>query len=232
MSRDPEALQPVVRRRLNHLLEAARERGLEVLVTSTARTGAEQAALYAQGRKPLDAVNALRAEAGMPSIAPGENRIVTRARTSVHEFGCAFDLALVKDGRAVWDPEADTNQNALADYRELGRLGEALGLTWGGRFGLRDYGHFQYTGGLTLAELLAGKTNQAGAEGARENKEDPMSNAKKGVKSSEFYLALLGAVLPVLNSHLGLNIPVSGIMSVAGVIVSYIFSRTVVKSRT
>jgi peptidoglycan L-alanyl-D-glutamate endopeptidase CwlK len=232
MSRDPEALQPVVRRRLNHLLEAARERGLEVLVTSTARTGAEQAALYAQGRKPLDAVNALRAEAGMPSIAPGENRIVTGARTSVHEFGCAFDLALVKDGRAVWDPEADTNQNALVDYRELGRLGEALGLTWGGRFGLRDYGHFQYTGGLTLAELEAGKTNQAGAEGARENKEDPMSNAKKGVKSSEFYLALLGAVLPVLNSHLGLNIPVSGIMSVAGVIVSYIFSRTVVKSRT
>ncbi|MEJ2255344.1 MAG: M15 family metallopeptidase, partial [Nitrospirota bacterium] len=223
-------------RRLNHLLEAARERGLEVLVTSTARTGAEQAALYAQGRKPLDAVNALRAEAGMPSIAPGENRIVTRARTSVHEFGCAFDLALVKDGRAVWDPEADTNQNALADYRELGRLGEALGLKWGGRFGLRDYGHFQYTGGLTLAELLAGgapgETNPTGAEGARENKEDPMSNAKKGVKSSEFYLALLGAVLPVLNSHLGLNIPVSGIMSVAGVIVSYIFSRTVVKSRT
>ncbi|MEJ2183394.1 MAG: M15 family metallopeptidase [Nitrospirota bacterium] len=232
MSRNPVALQPVVRRRLAELLEAARERGLEVLVTSTARTGAEQAALYAQGRKPLDAVNALRAEAGMPSIAPGENRIVTRARTSVHEFGCAFDLALVKDGRAVWDPEADTNQNALADYRELGRLGEALGLTWGGRFGLRDYGHFQYTGGLTLAELEAGKTNQAGAEGARENKEDPMSNAKKGVKSSEFYLALLGAVLPVLNSHLGLNIPVSGIMSVAGVIVSYIFSRTVVKSRT
>ena len=43
----------------------------------------------------------------------------------------------------VWDPKADINRNRVPDYEELGRLGESLGLTWGGRFKFRDYGHFE-----------------------------------------------------------------------------------------
>jgi hypothetical protein len=52
---------------------------------------------------------------------------------------------------------------------------------------------------------------------------------KKGVRSTEFYVALLGAVLPVLNAHLGMNIPVEGVLSVSGVMIAYIISRTVAK---
>ena len=56
-----------------------------------------------------------------------------------------------------------------------------------------------------------------------------MENTKSGVRSTEFYMALVGAVLPVLNTHLGLDIPISGVMSIAGVVISYILSRTVLK---
>jgi len=55
---------------------------------------------------------------------------------------------------------------------------------------------------------------------------------KKGLHSTEFYLALIGAIIPVLNTHLGFAIPVEGMLSIAGVIVTYIISRTVVKKRT
>ena len=56
-----------------------------------------------------------------------------------------------------------------------------------------------------------------------------MANVKTGVRSSEFYVALIGAVIPVLNSHLGFAIPVEGTLALAGVVIAYIISRTVVK---
>lgn len=52
---------------------------------------------------------------------------------------------------------------------------------------------------------------------------------KSGLRTSEFWLALLGAVMPVFNGQLGLNIPVESILSIAGVISSYIIGRSVVK---
>ncbi len=56
-----------------------------------------------------------------------------------------------------------------------------------------------------------------------------MATAKSGIRSSEFYLALLGAVIPVLNTYLGFNIPVEAVLTIGGIIVAYIISRTVVK---
>ena len=49
-------------------------------VACTLRTMEEQAALYAQGREDIAAVNALRRLAGMPPVGVEANRIVTRAR--------------------------------------------------------------------------------------------------------------------------------------------------------
>jgi hypothetical protein len=116
-----------------------------------------------------------------------ENRIVTRALTSIHQFGCAFDVVIVKgtpsddpsrqgrgnmgrlsrlDGKgrgeeagmeAVWEVKADINSNDAPDYEEMGIIGESVGLTWGGRFRFRDYCHFEHTGGLTLDDLKAGR---------------------------------------------------------------------------
>ena len=56
-----------------------------------------------------------------------------------------------------------------------------------------------------------------------------MATVKTGVKTSEFYLALIGAILPVLNTHLGFVIPVESVLSISGIIVAYIISRTVAK---
>lgn len=56
-----------------------------------------------------------------------------------------------------------------------------------------------------------------------------MEKVKTGIKTSEFWLALLGAALPVLNGQLGLNIPTESILTIGGVIVSYIIGRSQVK---
>lgn len=58
-----------------------------------------------------------------------------------------------------------------------------------------------------------------------------MATVKTGIKTSEFYLALVGAVIPVLNAHLGLNIPVEAVLTIGGIIVAYIISRTVHKTK-
>ncbi len=245
MSRKVDDLHPAAAQKCRALLKMAEENGVRLLLTSTLRGAAQQRALYAQGRKPLQVVNSLRLDAGLSPVGEAENRVVTRAPVSVHQFGCAFDIAVVRDGEPVWDVEADVNGNGVSDYEEAGRMGESLGLRWGGRFGLRDYGHFEYTGGLGLEQLKAGlrpRENQsdkapalAGADAGgaglplTEKKEETMDKVKSGLKTSEFYLALIGAAIPVVNSHLGLHIPIEAVLGIAGVIVSYIISRAAVK---
>jgi peptidoglycan L-alanyl-D-glutamate endopeptidase CwlK len=107
-----------------HRLQVA---GLFYLVTCTLRTGADQAALYAQGR-----------------TAPG--RIVTWAKPgeSLHEKGQALDVVPMRGGRCVWG----TTGADLALWLQIGAMGEAAGLEWGGRWpaAKRDYPHFQYRG--------------------------------------------------------------------------------------
>ncbi len=229
MRRDIDALHLDVRDKCQRFLEACTAYGLHVMVTSTLRSAQEQAALYAQGREPFKKVNALRATAGLAPVAGQGNTIVTHATTSVHEFGLAFDVALTSDSAPHWDKSLDLNDNGYADYLEVGSIGESLGLVWGGRFRHRDLCHFEWTGGLTMGELLAGKRPAQNAHGQTNIKEEKMDKVKSGVRSSEFYLAIIGALIPVMNTHLGFAIPVEGVLSIAGVIVSYIISRTVVK---
>ena len=107
--------------------------GIELLVTSTYRDNFSQAALYAQGR-----------------TAPG--RIVTNARAgqSFHNYRCAVDVVPLLHGKPVWD-----SKNSI--WQDVGRIGKAAGLEWAGdwqRF--KEYPHFQYTGGVTLAQLQRG----------------------------------------------------------------------------
>jgi peptidoglycan L-alanyl-D-glutamate endopeptidase CwlK len=233
MRRDLNSLHPALKDKCERFLAACKVHGLEVIVTSTLRTPAEQAALYAQGRKTLHLVNALRAAAALNPVTRDQNQIVTSVEVSVHELGLAFDIALGTKGTPHWDVTLDTNSNKKADYLEAGELGESMGLIWGGRFSQRDLCHFEWTGGLTLGELKAGrmpplKPSQI-AEKQIKMKEESRQMVKAGVRSSEFYLALIGAIIPVLNTHLGFFIPVEGVLSIAAVIVSYIISRTVVK---
>lgn len=126
-SRDLNELNPETQKRAREFLRSAKEAGFDVLVTSTFRNAASQEWIYSQGR-----------------TRPGT--IVTRARAgfSWHNFRCAFDIVPLVNGNPDW--------NDLRKFKQLGAIGEACGLEWGGSWAsFKDYPHFQYTGGLTLA---------------------------------------------------------------------------------
>jgi peptidoglycan L-alanyl-D-glutamate endopeptidase CwlK len=225
MNRNVNALIPMVAKKCREFLAACQEQGLELCVINTLRTEDEQRALYAQGREGVDVVNALREAAALAPITDLDNRVVTSAPVSAHQSGGAFDIVLTRGGVPHWDTTIDINDNSIADYIEAGSVGEALGLTWGGRFQIRDYCHYQYT--PALGDQTHTTRSLGGVSIAA--KEQQMAKTKVGLKSTEFYLAILGSLIPVLNTHLGMSIPTSGVMSIAGVIITYIISRTVVK---
>ncbi len=120
------------------LIHACKEIGIDLLVTCTFRDGEAQNALYAQGRG-----------------APGYIRTNARAGQSFHQFHVAFDVVPLRDGKPVW-----STSGADAElWQKIGALGEAQGLEWAGRWTrFREFPHFQFTGGLTLADFAAGKT--------------------------------------------------------------------------
>lgn len=137
-SRSLSELLPPVKRRAESLIELCHRNGIDLLVTSTYRDAESQNALYAQGR-----------------TAPG--RIVTNARggQSYHNWRVAFDVVPLRDGKPVWI----TTGSDGALWQTLGELGESLGLEWAGRWKrFREFPHFQFTGGLSLADFADGKT--------------------------------------------------------------------------
>ena len=93
---------------LKHI-DLCKKNGIEIVITQTFRTKAEQDAIYAKGR-----------------TAPGQ--IVTRCiyPQSPHCWGVAYDVAVSIGGKITWD-RADL-------YEKVGAFGKTLGLTWGGDF--------------------------------------------------------------------------------------------------
>jgi len=137
MSRKLSDLDPVVEQMAWRLIAAAPlvlQR--ELFVVHTLRTYEEQDALYEQGR-----------------TEPG--KIVTNARggKSWHNFGLAIDFAFEQDG--TQHPTWSTAGSDIDDWRLLGSMGEAIGFEWGGRFDLKDFGHFHYSGGESMDRIRA-----------------------------------------------------------------------------
>ena len=132
--------------------------GIDLLVTCTVRDFEAQAALYARGRtrEQLDAV-------GLHDVEPAPGPIVTNARPgdSYHEYFCALDVVPLRNGKPVWN-----TTGADGDlWARVGAIGEACGLDWAGRWKgrLREMAHFQYTGGMALADFKGGKRLKNGA---------------------------------------------------------------------
>jgi len=117
------------------LLYAAAAKGIPLVITSGFRSSDAQARLYAQGR-----------------TTPG--RIVTHAKPGVswHNYGLAFDVAVLKDGKATWP-----NDRAL--WNRIGAIGKLVGLTWGGDFpeDQIDLPHFDHHPDMRIADAMAGK---------------------------------------------------------------------------
>ena len=124
-------------------------------ITCASRTVKEQYALYTQGRESLEQVNYLRKLAGMSYITEQENMYkVTWTLNSKHIINLddgnlendkskAFDIVLLKFGKPHWDIKVSVNQNEIPDYNEAGKVGESVGLKWGGRFKKSDMPHFE-----------------------------------------------------------------------------------------
>ena len=113
-----DLIQPA-RVRVQAFLDKAKAQGIDLLVTSTYRDNASQAALFAQGR-----------------TTPG--KIVTNAPAgkSFHNYRCAVDVVPLVNGKAVWD------DNAL--WQRIGAIGESCGLEWAGRWkSFREMPHFE-----------------------------------------------------------------------------------------
>ena len=133
-SRKLEDLHPLVVERALELVRVAQAEGIEILVTSTLRTFEEQADLFAIGR-----------------TKPG--KIVTNAQAgnSWHNFGLAFDVVPLVNGKAIFDSPF---------WNRIGELGKQVGLFWGGDFkSFKDKPHFEFHPNLTLADANQWREN-------------------------------------------------------------------------
>ncbi len=132
-NRDLNALHPKVKELAVKLLEEAERQGLKIGISETYRSPERQDYLYAQGR-----------------TRPG--RIVTYVKgssmSSYHQWRLAFDV--------YHNVRGDEYNHTVLD--KVGRIGESIGLEWGGGWsGFKDSPHFQYTFGLSIADLKNGK---------------------------------------------------------------------------
>ncbi len=128
-----KSLHPSIQPMAKAVLQEAANQGIDLVVTFGSRTNEQQAALYAQGR-----------------TAPGA--IVTNAPpgSSWHNFGLAFDVAVLANGKPTWP----TNE---ALWQKIGAIGKSVGLDWGGDFtSIKDRPHFEYHPGITLASARTG----------------------------------------------------------------------------
>jgi peptidoglycan L-alanyl-D-glutamate endopeptidase CwlK len=64
-----------------------------------------------------------------------------RAYQSYHQYGLAADSAFFRDGKVVI---SEKDPWAMQGYKYYGELAEKVGLTWGGRWKLMDFGHVEY----------------------------------------------------------------------------------------
>ena len=132
-SRSLDELIPQAKERVEKFIELCKENGIDLLVTSTYRDMESQTALYNQGRTT-------------------EGKIVTNAKAgdSFHNYRCAVDVVPLVNGKPDWD-------SASPVWAKVGELGKESGLEWAGEWHtFKELAHFQYTGGLTIAQLKAG----------------------------------------------------------------------------
>jgi peptidoglycan L-alanyl-D-glutamate endopeptidase CwlK len=67
---------------------------------------------------------------------------------SIHNYGCAFDIVLIIDGKASW--------NVGKEWKMISEFFKSKGWEWGGDWSkFKDYPHFQMAFGLTWQQMKA-----------------------------------------------------------------------------
>lgn len=139
-------IHPVVKETVVEVIKRAYKEGIYAQVSMGHRTMEQQAALFGQGRNSYVYKGKQYGNPSKPKVTnalPGQ---------SMHNFGLAIDYFLVsKDGNtALW--------TVNAQWRRVAQIAKSLGFAWGGDWkGFVDYPHLDMMGGLTLAQLQAGK---------------------------------------------------------------------------
>lgn len=127
-SRNLYDLHPQLQQKAASFLTACKLAGIDVAITCTYRSNAEQAKLYAQGR-----------------TAPGKRVTNAKPGQSLHNLvdalghpaSWAIDVVPLRHGKAVWDA-------ADPIWMQVGQFGESAGLEWGGNWKkFKDFPHFQ-----------------------------------------------------------------------------------------
>jgi len=138
INRSLEVLTPEMKEKAEKMLYRLTQKGLLVMISETLRTLDIQEAYMAQGRDTLENVNKLRVKAGLWKIIESENeRKITWTMKSKHLDGKAIDIVpLTPEGRAWWTAPP-------AIWEAIGKVGEEVGLNWGGRWKQRDYPHYE-----------------------------------------------------------------------------------------
>jgi RHS repeat-associated protein len=130
-------LHPAIRMKTTSFVNEANEGSGNTLIRIAQgfRTVAEQDDLYAQGR-----------------TKPGS--IVTNAKGgySNHNFGLAFDIVGITDGKIDYN----------LDWKSLSNLGKSKGFEWGGDWKFQDKPHFQMQFGNSLKDLRTLPKNNKG----------------------------------------------------------------------
>ncbi len=120
-------LHPFVRPLATKFINAAADQGIQLRITQGYRSYAEQEKDYAQGR-----------------TAPGSIITYALPGQSFHNFGLAFDVECIVNGKATYS----------CPWDKIGALGKSFGFKWGGDFkNLADNGHFEMSYGLPIAEI-------------------------------------------------------------------------------
>lgn len=127
-SRNPNDLCPEIRPLFDEWLIRVKAAGHDVLVICTWRPPSEQLAAFLAGK--------------------------SKRKTGPHNYmkdgkpaSRAWDFALIINGKISWDTKINADNDAFPDYEELGKIGEDLGLVWGGRWkSLCDADHLQLKG--------------------------------------------------------------------------------------
>lgn len=136
-----QLLHPKVKNEVETLINQANSQltsHSQVRVVQGLRTIAEQNALYAQGR-----------------TTPGSKVTNAKGGQSFHNYGLAFDFALLIDGKEIsWDLKKDWDGDKIADWMEVVSVFRKAGWEWGGTWKFTDNPHFQKVFGYTVKQLL------------------------------------------------------------------------------
>ncbi|MBV8048536.1 MAG: M15 family metallopeptidase [Paludibacterium sp.] len=127
--RDWNKLEPSFSQVVLHVMQRMSARGYQTMLLEGCRSPARQDRLAAQ------AVTVTKAKGGQ----------------SRHQYGFAADIAFVRGGKVVI---SERDSWAMAGYQALGQEAQAAGLTWGGNWSFKDYGHIEQPGSLKVLEQM------------------------------------------------------------------------------